>query len=1015
MSLATWSLRHPFAVVLLFVLLVLGGLRSFQQLPVQDYPDIELPTVQVTLAQPGAVPSQLESEVARKVEDALSTLPSLKHLRTSIRDGVVSIRVEFELGKSLSDALIEAKDAVDRTRADLPSDLLPPTVSAVHVSVSPVLTYALSSPAMDEAALSWFIDDALTRRLRRIPGVEAVGRVGGVDREIEVEVDPARLSALGVTVADVSRALRLNQQQSSGGRSELGGGQQAVRVIALAARAEEVAALPVALADGRELRLDEVARVRDGHALRTRAATLDGAAVIGVEIFRARDRDQLALAAGVAAAMQQLVREHPGLRATEVVNRVDYTHEQYRGSMQMLWEGALLAVLVVWWFLRDWRATLVAAAALPLSILPTFIGMQWLGYSLNTLTLLALAVIVGILVDDAIVEVENIQRHRVGGKPIREVTEAAVNEIALAVLATTLTLVVVFLPTALMSGTAGLFFRQFGWTTVIAVLASLLVARLVTPLLAVALLRDAPLQMHGNEEGRWMRAYLRLADAALRRPLRTLLLALGTVVGSLLLATQLPAGLVPAADRGYTSVQLELPPGGSLQATLARAEQARRAIAGLAGVRGVYIAAGAAPAGPDGGARADPGRASLAVLLVPAAERPSQQQIEARIRQALQAVPGARFAVGAGALGERLELILASDSPTALAHAASSVMRGMRGIAGLSNVRTTAGPDRPEMVVRPRAAAAAEQGLTAAALGETIRIASSGDFSAALPRLSLEQRQLDVRVRLPRALLAEDSTLGNLQVRGRAGLLPLANVADIALESGPAQVDRYDRVRQVTLVADLGGVPLGRALAQVRALPAVQALPASVGLLQSGDAEWAGELAASFGWAMLLAVVCVYGVLVLLLGNLAQPLTILTAIPLSACGAVVALVVAGAQLDIPSMLGVVMLMGIVSKNAILLVEHASTAMRAGLGSREALLDACRTRARPILMTSVAMVAGMLPIAVGIGADASFRQPMAVAVIGGLLSSTVLSLLVVPVAYQAMQAAAARLARWRGRA
>ncbi|KAF1016970.1 MAG: Toluene efflux pump membrane transporter TtgB [Stenotrophomonas maltophilia] len=786
--------------------------------------------------------------------------------------------------------------------------------------------------------------------------------------------------------------------------------------MALAARADDVAALPITLADGSLLRLDEVARVRDGHALRTLAATFNGAPVIGVEVFRARDRDQLALAAGVAEALQQLVREHPGLQARPVLNRVDYTHEQYRGSMQMLWEGALLAVLVVAGFLRDLRATLVAAAALPLSILPTFIGMQWLGYSLNTLTLLALAVIVGILVDDAIVEVENIQRHRAAGRPIREVTEHAVNEIALAVLATTLTLVVVFLPTALMGGVPGLFFRQFGWTTAIAVLASLLVARLVTPLLAVALLRDTPPGRHDGAQaaadGAMTRAYLRLAAAALRWPLRTLLLALATVLVALLLATRLPAGLVPAADLGYTSVQLELPPGGSLAATMARAEQARLQLAGIAGVRDVYVAAGASPAGPDGGVRADPGRASLQVLLQPAAARVSQQQIEARIRTALQAVPGARFAVGAGALGERLELVLSSDSPAALAQAAAALMAGMHGIAGLSNVRTTAGPERPEIVVRPRAAVAAEQGVSAAALGDTVRIASSGDFSAALPRLSLEQRQLDVRVHLPRALLAQESTLVNLQVRGRAGLLPLTSVADITLESGPAQVDRFDRVRQVTLVADLGGVPLGTALAQVRALPAVQALPPAVTLLRGGDAEWAGELAASFGWAMLLAVVCVYGVLVLLLGDLVQPLTILTAIPLSACGAVAALVLAGAELNIPSLLGVVMLMGIVSKNAILLVEHANTAMRAGQASGDALLDACRTRARPILMTSMAMVAGMLPIALGVGADASFRQPMAVAVIGGLLSSTALSLLVVPAACQALWGLAGkrRLAR-----
>ena len=1011
MNIATWSLRNPVPVILLFLLLTLAGLRSFQKLPVQDYPDIELPTVQIALAQPGAAPTQLEAEVARKVEDSLATLAGLQHLRTSVSDGLVRIRVEFKLGKSLSDALIETKDAVDRIRADLPADLLPPTVSAVTTAVSPILTYAISSRRMDEEALSWFVDDRVNRALLAVPGVGRTERVGGVRREVRVEVDPARLASLGVTAAEVSRALQRNQQQSSGGSAEINQSRQSVRTVATLEQAGQLAALPLALADGRTLRLDQVAEVRDSHAERTQVALLDGTAVVGFQVFRARDVDQLGIAAGVARAIERLRAIDPDIEITLVSNRVDYTHEQYRGSMQMLWEGALLAVLVVWWFLRDWRATVVAATALPLSILPAFIGMAWLGYSLNTLTLLAVAVIVGILVDDAIVEIENIQRHRDAGKPIREATETAVTEIAVAVLSTTLTLVVVFLPTAMLDGAAGLFFRQFGWTTVIAVLSSLLVARLLTPVMAAWLLKPGVHRVKSG--GRMMAAYLRAVRWCLAHRKRTIVATLALFAASLALVPLIPTGLVPASDRGYTSIQVELPPGAALADSVAAAERVRQALHGMAGVSGVFAAVGMAPANAASSGLNDPRRATLTLMLDPRGHRDSQEQIERRVRAALGGLPGARFAVGAGGLGERLELIVASDNAQALNAAAQQLARQLRTVSGLSNIRSTASLDRPEVVIRPDAALAAERGIAAAAIGETVRIAAGGDFDADLSKLNLDNRQVAIRVRVAEGALSDLDAIGALRMPGRDGLVPLASVAQISLGSGPSQIDRYDRMRQVTITADLGGTPLGQAMKAALALPAVQALPAAVRLLPSGDAEWAGELAASFGWALLLALVCVCGVLVLLFKDLLQPLTILSAIPLSLGGAFAALLLMRAELDVPSMIGLVMLMGIVTKNSILLVEYAETAIQRGVPLTEALVDACRTRARPILMTTIAMIAGMLPIAAGFGADASFRQPMAVAVIGGLVTSTLLSLLVVPVVFALIDGAGRRLSRLAG--
>lgn len=1009
MNLATWSIRNPIPSVLLFMLLAFAGLWGFARLPVQDLPDLDLPAVTITLIQPGAAPAQLETEVARKVEDALATLNGLRHIRTSITDGLVSIQAEFVLEKPLSDALIETKNAVDRVRSDLPADLQPPTVAAATFAGGPILTYAVASSRMDEEALSWFVDDVLAKAVLGVPGVDRIERVGGVQREIRVEVDPVRLAALGVTAADLSRALREVQQESSGGRSQLGGAEQSIRTVALAAEASDLAALPIALPGGRHVRLDQVATVQDTAADRTQAALLDGRPAIGFNIYRARGHDETRIAEGVAAALARLSAADPALEFELVSSSVAYTLEQFQGSMAMLYEGALLAIFVVFLFLRDWRATLIAAAALPLSILPAFAAMYWLGYSLNTLTLLALAVTVGILVDDAIVEIENIERHRRMGKPVLVAVKDAVTEIALAVIATTMTLVVVFLPTALMGGAPGLLFRQFGWTAVIAVLASLLVARLLTPVMAAYLLKGQ--EPKKDSEGRIMSWYLGAVRWCLSHRKTTATSAIAFLVGSLALVPLIPTGFIPPTDSDFTMVSVELPPGSSLERTLSVAEQAREALTGVDGVRSVFTTVGQ-PQGGDGGVQAgEVRRALLTLIFPPRGERPRQAEIEAEVRRKLEAVPGARFAMGGSDPGNTLQLILASDDNRALKATAQAMERELRGVPGLSNIRTTASLERPEIVVRPDLQRAAEQGVTAAAIGEVLRIATSGDFDTNVARLNLDNRQVYIRVRLGDDLRKELDTIADMRLSGREGPIPLSSVASVSLSSGPSQIDRYDRRRYVTVQADLAGMPLGDALAAVAALPSVRGMPSNVELIEAGDAELAAELAAGFGMALVVGVLCIFCVLVLLFKDFLQPITILSAIPLSVGGAFLALLLARSELGVPAMIGLVMLMGIVTKNSILLVEYAVVGItERGLTVRDALIDACHKRARPIVMTTVAMIAGMLPIALGLGADASFRQPMAIAVIGGLISSTALSLLVVPVAFSYLDALHRRVAR-----
>lgn len=998
MNFATWSIRNPIPTIILFLLLALAGLWGFHTLAIQNIPDIDLPTVNVTLTEPGAAPAQLETQVARRVEDSLATLSGLKHIKTSITDGEVSMGVEFVLEKSLAAALIETKDAVDRVRSDLPADLQQPTVQAVTIGGDVTLLYAIASSRMDEEALSWFVDDTVGKAVLAVPGVGRFERIGGVQREVRIEVDPIALAAQDVTAADVSRALRQVQQESSGGRGQLGAAEQAVRTIATVHQAKDLEALPIALPSGRQVRLDQVAIVRDATAELAQTALLDGKPAVGFKIYHAKGFDETQIAIGVDAALGHLKSADASLNYRHISGSVAYTLEQYSGSMHMLFEGGLLAVVVVFFFLRDWRATLIAATALPLSILPAFAAMAWLGYSLNILTLLALAVIVGILVDDAIVEIENIERHSRLGKPILTAVADAVSEIALAVLATTMSVVVVFLPTTFMAGVPGLLFKQFGWTAVIAVLASLLVARLLTPLMAAQWLTIHPVQK--RPDGPWMKRYLSAIHWCLQhRKLAAAGAALFFIV-SIALVPLIPSGLIPPADSGFTTINIELPPGSSLQNTLRVANAARTAIADVPGIKEVFTTVGDAQEIGRGAQLAGEVRKGALILTLAARDRRARQVvIENALRAKLVGVPGARFHIGSGRPGEKMELILASDNAQALKGSAQELQRQLLGVGRLSNISTTASLERPEIIVRPDLERAAERGVTTEAIGDVVRVATSGDFDGLVARLNLDNRQVYMRVRVADAARQDLSTLANMRVPARQGTVPLSSVASLSIESGPSQIDRYDRHRYVTIDADLGGTSLGAALSAAKALPAIQGLPSSVKLIQTGDAETASELASDFSIAILVGVLCVFCVLVLLFKDFLQPITILSALPLSLGGAFIALLVVRSELDLPSMVGLIMLMGIVSKNSILLVEYAMVGIRdRGLSRQDALLDACHQRARPIVMTTVAMSAGMLPLALGFGADSSFRQPMAVAVIGGLLSSTALSLLIVPVVF-----------------
>lgn len=1004
MNFSSLSIKNPIPAIMLFALLTLAGLLAYKANPVQDFPDIELPIVTVSAVLPGAAPAQLETEVARKIEDSVATLQGVKNIYTKVLDGVVTVTVEFILEKQIAEAVNDVRDAVARVKADMPAELRDPTVTKASTAGRVVLTFiATAKPGVDNPLdapdLSWYVDNTVAKRLLTVPGVGAVNRVGGVYREIQVELDEARMAALKVSALDVSRQLRLVQREAPGGRGDVSGAEQSVRTIATVKTADELSKIDIPLPDGRHVRLEQVATVRDTIAEPRALAEQDGKTVVAFEVFRTKGASEVAVAKGARAAIADLQKENPSVVLQQSIDNAFPVEENFDGSMELLYEGALLAVLVVWWFLRDWRATLVAAAALPLSVMPAFLGIYWFGYTLNTVTLLSLALVVGVLVDDAIVEIENIERHlRMGKSPMEAAMEAA-DEIGMAVIATTFALVAVFLPTAFMSGIPGLFFKQFGWTAVLAVLASLVVARLLTPMMAAYILKPLP---HKEEKDSWlMTRYLRVMRWCLKHRGITAIASALFFVGSIALVPLLPTGFVPAADRAQTQINLELPPGSTLAETQAVAAMARNAAMQIPGIRGVFSSVGGGSSGDAfaPGAAAEARRAVLTLTTVHRTERKeSMAGLETQLRHKLDAIPGARFTVGPPDTGVKMQLVLRSEDPVALMEAAQKVERELRGLKGIGNVNSSASLVRPEIIVRPDFARAADLGVTAAAIGETVRVATAGDYDTDLTKMNLPERQVPIRVKLPDSVRADLAAIERLTVPGKNGPVRLANVATVTMESGPAQIDRLNRSRNVTLDVELGSRTLGELNEEARALPSMKNLPPSVKIAELGDAQEMASLFASFGLAMLIGVLCIYCVLVLLFKDFMQPMTILAALPLSIGGAFVALLITGSAMSMPSMIGLIMLMGIVTKNSILLVDYAILARQAGMNRFDALVDACHKRSRPILMTTIAMGAGMMPLALGWGADPSFRSPMAITVIGGLITSTLLSLLVVPAVF-----------------
>ena len=1003
-NISSWSIKKPVPTIVLFLVLTIVGWFSFMTLGIDTNPNIDVPTVSVTVTQPGAGPAELESQVTKKVEDSVAALGNIDYMLSTVNDGISSTVINFLLGTNTDRATNDVRNAVAQIRQNLPQDINEPIVKRLDFAGGPIVTYAVTSDKQSVEELSNLVDQTISRALLAVPGVAQIKRVGGVDREIRINLDPGRLQGLGITATQVNDQIRSLNINLPGGRTELGGSEQSIRTLGSAPNVNVLKTYEIILTNGGSVPLTSLGTVEDSYAEIRQTARLNKKPVVAFQVLRSTGSVTVTVEQGVKDAIAKLQKTLPTDVKLEIIfTKAAYVRETYQSTIEDLLIASVLAVITILVFLRNWRATLITGVALPLSIIPTFAVIQALGYTLNSMTLLALALAVGNLVDDAVVEIENMERHMEMGKdPVLAAIDSA-EEVGLAVIACSATIVAVFLPVAFMGGIPGQFFQPFGVTVSVATIFSTFVARMVTPMMGAYLLENTYLKHSRKKTNssvsvapkrRRFQPYKYLLTWALRHRLTTIIFALAFFVGSLMLVPLIPKGFIDNGDIGISTVGIELPPGSTLVDTNKVVEQATNMLRENPKV-GSAVESVLATEELDS--------ATLTVKFKPKEERHgiSQVKFEQFVRSDFQKIPGARVSFQAqGGAGSRkdLTILLKSENAEALTQGADALERQMRTVPGLVDVTSTASLVQPEILVIPNPQQAADLGVTVQSIARTATLATIGDRDSSLAKFNLSDRQIPIRVQIDPKAKEDINTLRNLQVPSQNGsLVPLVAVADIRLGSGPAQINRYDRYRQVSIEANLQqGTSLGDAVQAVNKLPALQHLPPGVVQQPAGDAKIMGEIFGRFGTALALALMSIYAILVLLYNSFLHPLTIMMALPFCLGGALLGLMVAQKALGLYALIGMVLLMGIVTKNSILLVDYTMINLAEGKTQRQALLDAGVSRLRPILMTSIATIAGILPLALGFGAGAEVRQPMGIAIMGGFTTSTLLTVVVIPV-------------------
>ncbi|MEH2307128.1 efflux RND transporter permease subunit [Nostoc sp.] len=1027
-NISAWSIKKPVPTIVLFLILTVVGWFSFLSLGIDTNPNIDVPTVSIKVTQPGAGPAELESQVTKKIEDAVAGLGNIDFMISTVSDGNSKTTINFVLGTDSDRATNDVRNAIAQIRQDLPQEINDPIVERLEFAGGPVITYAVKSDKRSVEELSNIVDQTISRALLGVRGVAQIQRVGGVDREIRINLNPSRLQSLGITATQVNDQIRDLNINLPGGRVEVGGSEQSIRTLGSAASVDILKTYEILLPQGGSVPLSSLGTIEDKFGDVRQAATLNNQPVVAFQVLRSTGSVLVTVEQGVKAAVKELEKTLPSdVKLDLIFTRADVVRQSYQSTIDELIQASVLAVIVILVFLRDWRATLITAVALPLSIIPTFAVQQALGYTLNNMTLLALALAVGNLVDDAVVEIENMERHIAMGKSAWDAAFESADEVGLAVIASSATIIAVFMPVAFMGGIPGQFFQPFGVTVAVSTIFSTLVARMVTPMMGAYLLKEAgeqgsrgaegaegqgsrraggvirlfnfkfalPSRKQGNrtlrtENRRGFQPYRSLLQWALRHRLTTMAIALAFFIASLMLVPLIPKGFVDDGDFGISNVSIELPPGSTLEDVNKVVTQATNLIRQNPVVERVL-------------ATEEINSASLAINLKPREERNiSQKQFEEQVRPAFEQIPGARISFQSQSPGDSrkgLSIVLRSENPEALNQAADALEKQMRSLPGLVEVSSTASLVKPEILVIPNPQRAADLGVTVQAIARTASLATIGDNEANLAKFNLSDRQIPIRVQIDPKVRADINTITNLQVPNQNGkLIPLVAVADIRFGSGPATINRYDRARQVAVEANLQGISLGEAVETINKLPVMQNLPPGVVQQPSGSAKIMQEIFGRFGGALGLALMCIYAILVLLYNNFLHPLSIMAALPFCLGGALVALMVAQKPLGIYALIGIVLLLGIVTKNSILLVDYTIINMQSGKTQRQALVEAGVSRLRPILMTSLATIAGILPLALGIGAGSEVRQPMGIAIMGGFTTSTLLTLVVVPVIF-----------------
>ncbi|WP_160010421.1 efflux RND transporter permease subunit [Rhizobium sp. 18055] len=1025
MNFSAWSIRNPIAPLLAFALLLFVGIQAFNKLPITRFPNIDVPLVSIIVTQSGASPAELETQVTKEIEDAVASINGIDEIQSTVTDGQSQTNVMFRMEVPTEQAVQDTKDAIDRIRGDLPANVDEPIVSKVDVEGQAIQTFAVSSPDMTLEELSWFVDDTVKRALQGQTGIGRVDRYGGADREVRIELNPDRLNAYGITAASVNQQLRGTNVDLGSGRGQVAGAEQAIRVLGDARNVAELANTTIALPNGRFVKVSDLGAIKDTYEEPKSFSRFNDTPVVTFGVFRSKGASEVSVAETVSKSLEKVRAENPNVKLELIDDSVYFTYGNYEAALHTLIEGALLAIIVVFLFLRNWRATLISAVALPLSAIPTFWIMDLMGFSLNLVSFLALTLATGILVDDAIVEIENIARHiKMGKTPYRAAIEAA-DEIGLAVIATTFTIIAVFVPVSFMPGIPGQYFIQFGLTVAFSVFFSLMVARLITPMMAAYLMRaEDGMEDHHDNDGAFFRGYSRLVRATTSRwwtRYLTLVAAIAFLVGSVALLSQVPGSFLPPEDASRIVLSVELPPNATLDDTEATTNEVYKNVRHINGVESVFVLGGASPKGELELRRATVTLAlqkldqSLIKKLVndvlgsipvigphlPKVElhgrvRP-QWDIEKEVFAKLRHIPDVRI-LKLNDRGERdLSFNFLSKNEKDLTDAVGILESKLRADPVLANVSADGALPRPELQVRPRKDQAARLGITPQQISETIRVATIGDIDASLAKINLDDRQIPIRVQASLDMRRDLAALRALKIQtATGGTVPLATVADIDYSEGVSSIKRNNRNRVVAIGSDLPqGVALDTASARFRQIVKDANIPPSVQLVESGDTKVQNEMQQSFVNAMLMGLMLVLTVLILLFKDVIQPFTILFSLPLAIGGVAVGLLLTNNPLSMPVLIGILMLMGIVTKNAILLVDFAIEMRHRGMERVEAMVEAGRKRARPIIMTSIAMSAGMLPSALGVGEGGSFRAPMAIAVIGGIIVSTVLSLVVVP--------------------